>query len=44
VGERLALCVSFCKMREIYVVFQMEINANGRRVITTSVDSIWIVL
>ena len=35
---------SFCKMRRIYVGFRMEINATGRRNITTPVESIGIVL
>jgi hypothetical protein len=30
---------SFCKMRGIYAGFRMEINANGRRTVTTPVES-----
>ncbi|MGC2331055.1 MAG: hypothetical protein WA581_06360 [Candidatus Acidiferrales bacterium] len=33
---------SFCKMRGIYAGFRMEINANGRRTVTTPVESIGI--
>jgi hypothetical protein len=35
---------SFCKMRGIYVGFRMEITANGKRLVTTPVESIGIVL
>ena len=35
---------SFCKMRGIYVGFQMEINANGQRFVSNPVESIGIVL
>jgi hypothetical protein len=35
---------SFCKTREIYVGFRMEINAKGQRFVTTPVESISIVL
>src|SRR5258708_21804976 len=31
---------SFCKMRGIYAGFRMEINANGKRTVTTPVQSI----
>jgi hypothetical protein len=31
---------SLCKERGIYVGFRMEINANGRRTVTTPVESI----
>ncbi len=31
---------SFCKMRGIYAGFRMEINANGKRTVTTPVESI----
>jgi hypothetical protein len=31
---------SFCKMRGIYAGFRMEFNANGRRTVTTPVESI----
>src|SRR4029077_15955907 len=31
---------SFCKMRGIYTGFRMEINANGKRTVTTPVESI----
>ena len=31
---------SFCKMRGIYTGFRMEINADGKRTITTPVESI----
>jgi hypothetical protein len=30
---------SFCKMRGIYAGFRMEITANGRRTVTTPVES-----
>jgi hypothetical protein len=35
---------SFCKMRGIYAGFRMEINANGRRTVTTPVESIGILV
>jgi hypothetical protein len=31
---------SFCKMRGIYAGFRMEINAHGKRTVTTPVESI----
>ena len=33
---------SFCKMRGIYVGFRMELNVQGRRFVTTPVESIGI--
>lgn len=35
---------SFCKMRGIYVGFMMELTVQGRRFVTTPVESIGIVL
>ena len=41
-GATLGGC--FCKMRGIYVGFRMEINANGKRIITTPVQTIGVPL
>ena len=38
------MVVSFFKMRGIYMGFRMQINANGRRFVTTPVRSMGIVL
>src|ERR1700674_4469703 len=35
---------SFCKMRGIYAGFRMEINANGKRTVTTPVESIGVLV